>query len=278
MAVNYAEKYSPLVDERFSAASITEAAFNQDYDWEGVSTVNVYSVATSPMNDYQISGMQRYGVPDELGTSTQTMTLTQDKSFTFTIDRRNYTDQMMVTESGRALRRQVDEEIIPMVDIYRLAALTAGAGNTTTKAITEDNAYEAFITGVATVLGNKAPRAGMFAYISPDFYVKIRLDGHFIKQGDISQEMLNLGEVGRIDGVPLIEAPFGYLPEGVDFIITNRIAAVSPVKIAEYKVNDNPQGISGWLAEGRTYFDAFVLDNKANAIYVHMEPEPEPEP
>ena len=95
MAVNYAEKYSKKVDERFKLASLTQAAVNQDYDWEGVSTVHVYSIGTAPLNDYEMSGMKRYGTADELGTSTQAMTLSQDKSFTFTIDRRNYTDQMM---------------------------------------------------------------------------------------------------------------------------------------------------------------------------------------
>jgi hypothetical protein len=27
--------------------------------------------------------------------------------------------------------------------------------------------------------------------------------------------------------------------------------------------------INGWLVEGRLRYDAFVLNNKANAIYVH---------
>jgi hypothetical protein len=56
----------------------------------------------------------------------------------------------------------------------------------------------------------------------------------------------------------------------VAFIITNQIATVAPVKLAEYKVHDNPPGINGFLVEGRVYYDAFVLDNKAGAIYKHL--------
>jgi hypothetical protein len=53
-------------------------------------------------------------------------------------------------------------------------------------------------------------------------------------------------------------------------LITNQIATCAPVKLAEYKVHDNPPGINGYLVEGRVYYDAFVLDNKAGAIYKHL--------
>jgi len=276
MATNYAQKYSPLVDERFTQASLTQVAFNNDYDFEGVNTVNVYSVNTAPLNPYTMSGQQRYGIADELGTDTQAMTLAQDMAFTFTIDRRNYTDQMMVTESGRALRRQVDEVIIPAVDKYRIARLVAGAGNTSAPTtITSSNAYESFLNGITAILDNKAPLAGPFAFIGPNFFKYIRLDPGFIQRGDLAQTMLVTGQVGMIESVPLVFAPTAYFPTGVEFVITNRIAALSPVKIADYKTHDNPPGINGWLAEGRIYYDAFVLSNKAGAVYAHTSSEPE---
>jgi hypothetical protein len=59
------------------------------------------------------------------------------------------------------------------------------------------------------------------------------------------------------------------LPAGVDFILTNKIAAIAPTKLTEYKTHDNPPGINGWLVEGRLYYDTFVLNNKKKAIYVH---------
>lgn len=39
MAVNYAEKYSQIVDERFKIGALTSALVNYAYDWVGVSTV-----------------------------------------------------------------------------------------------------------------------------------------------------------------------------------------------------------------------------------------------
>lgn len=79
MAVNYASKYSQNVDERFSTGSLTNGIVNGEFDWIGVSTVNVYSIPTSAMNDYSLSGTNRYGTPEELGNETQEMTLKQDR-------------------------------------------------------------------------------------------------------------------------------------------------------------------------------------------------------
>ena len=76
--------------------------------------------------------------------------------------------------------------------------------------------------------------------------------------------------MGTIDGIPIIAVPKSYLPESVNFIILNKSATTAPVKLSEYKIHDNPPGINGWLVEGRVYYDAFVLNNKKNAIYVHM--------
>ena len=72
-----------------------------------------------------------------------------------------------------------------------------------------------------------------------------------------------------VDGVPVIVVPTAYLPENTAFVLTNPIACCSPIKLADYKIHDNPPGINGWLVEGRLYYDAFVLNNKKGAIYTH---------
>ena len=68
MAVNYAEKFSQTIDEQLSKDSLTDKAVNKDYDFDGVNKVNVYSVETVPLNDYDINAKSnRYGTPVELG-------------------------------------------------------------------------------------------------------------------------------------------------------------------------------------------------------------------
>lgn len=111
--VNYASKYAEKVDERFNIGSVTGGIVNNEYDFIGVSTVKVYSIPTVGMNDYQTTGSSRYGTPEELGNNEQEMTLLKDRSFTFTIDRKSYDDTKMTMEAGKALRRQIDEVVIP---------------------------------------------------------------------------------------------------------------------------------------------------------------------
>lgn len=273
MSINYAERYSTKIDERFKIGAVTTPAVNNDYDFVGVKTVKVYSIPTTTMNDYARTGAGRYGTPEDLGNNLQELTLTRDRSFTFTIDRGDYNDTMMVNAAGQALQRQIDEVVIPELDIYRLSKMAANAGKTATGALTKTNAYEAFLDAGVELTNKKVPSAGRIAYVTPEYYKLIKLDEAFIKSTEIAQNMLLKGQIGQVDGVPLILVPGSYLPEHTSFIVTNKIATVAPVKLSEYKVHDNPPGINGWLVEGRVYYDAFVLDNKKTAIYVHKTEE-----
>lgn len=273
MAQNYASKFSSKVDERFTAASKTDAAVNNEYDFVGVNAVNVYSINTVALGNYQMSGTSRYGTPAEIEDTKQTMTLSQDKSFTFVIDKRNNEDSMGAKEAGRALRRQIDEQVIPTIDKYRIAAMVTAAGTSATPAaITKDNAYDSFLDGTNALMENNVPETGRIAYVSANFFKAIKLDSSFIKASDMAQDMLVNGSVGMVDGVQIIPVPTSYLPENVEFVITHPVATVSPVKLAEYITHDNPPGINGTLVEGRIYYDAFVLENKKKAIYVHKKP------
>lgn len=268
--INYAEKYASAVDERFRLASKSAAFVNQDYDFEGVQTVKVYSIPTAPMNDYQLSGTNRYGVPQELGNSVQEMTLTQDRSFTFTIDRRSNTDAMGTMAAGTALARQLDEVVIPEVDTYRFAKMALGAGHVEMGEIESDKAYEAFLDANSTMTNALVPLQGRAAVVTPAFYKKIKMDANFIQAGDMAQTMRQNGQLGEVDGVAIFLAPAQYLPAGADFLIGQPLAVCAPQKLADYKVHDNPPGTNGWLVEGRIFHDAFVLANKKDALYYHI--------
>ena len=274
MAVNYAEKYSSKVDERFTLGSLTNGLVNAEYDWIGVSTVKVYSIPTVALGDYTLTGTSRYGVPAELGNEAQEMTVTKDRAFTFTIDRKSYDDTMMTMEAGKALRRQIDEVVIPEIDAYRIAALVSGAAtaNIVTLATTKANAYEEFLAVQEKLDDNKVPTAGRICICTPAFHNKIKLDEAFTKKGDMATQIAINGMVGEIDNVPVIKVPTSYFPAKVDFIITNPIVMPSPVKLQEYKIHTDAPGISGWLVEGRVRYDAFVLNEKQPAIGVHKAP------
>jgi N4-gp56 family major capsid protein len=273
MAVNLAAKYASKVDERFALNSLTDAAVNNSYDWEGVKTVTVYDIPTVAMGDYARTGSNRYGTPAELDNNKTDYTLTRDRSFTFTIDRGNYQDTQMTQEAGKALARQIKEVIVPEVDTYRLAAMAAAAvtaGNVSAATvITASNAYSSLLKATEKQADLKAPLTGRIAYVKPSFFNFLKQDNGFIKPSELAQNMLIKGQVGEVDGVKIVMVPSIYLPANTEFIVTNPIATVAPKKLEDYKTHDNPPGINGWLVEGRMIYDAFVLKNKVNAIYVH---------
>ena len=275
MAINYAEKYSPQVDERFKLGSLTTALVNNAYDWLGVATVKVYSVPTAEMNDYTLTGSNRYGTPAELNNEVQEMTLAKDRSFTFTIDKKSEDDTMGVMAAGAALARQIDEVIIPEIDTYRISKLVAGAPTANVikdVAVTKANAYEKFLA-VQEILDNKkVPTGGRICMCTPGYYNMLKLDEAFTKKGDMATKIAINGLVGEVDGVYIIKAPKSYFPENVNFLITNPIVMPAPIKLTEYKIHDDAPGISGHLVEGRIRYDAFVLDKKKDAIGVCQNP------
>lgn len=277
--VNYAEKYEAQVDERFKLASVTESAVNRNYSFDGVNKINIYSVETAPLNDYnRQSASNRYGTAKELGNAVQSLTLTQDKSFTFTIDRGNHEDTVLANSAGNALQRQIDEVVTPAVDKYRINVMAKNAGTVLTQIITADSAYQSFITASVELIENKVPTENRIAFVSPAFYMLMKSDRNFTGYGDKVNDVAITGSIAQIDGISIIVVPSDYLPERTNFIITHPMATVSPVKLAEYKTHDNPQGISGWLCEGRIYYDAFVLNNKKKAIIVSKAPSAEETP
>lgn len=271
MTINYASTFDAKVDERFTKEALSTGIINNDFDFTGVDTVKVFSIPTAGMNDYSLTGNTRYGTAAELGNNVQTLTLTKDRSFTFTIDKRSVQDTMGVMEAGKALARQLSEVVIPEVDKYRFAKVVAGADtdHVKTGAITKANAYEAVLDAQVKLTDALVPVEGRKLHVSPEFYKLIKLDSAFIKNSDLGQEIALKGQVGEIDGMPVILTPSSRLPENVAFFVAHPVATTSPVKLEDYKIHDNPPGINGYLIEGRVRYDAFVLENKKKAIYVH---------
>lgn len=272
MAQNLAAKYSDKVAERFNTKALTRAAVNQDYDWSGVATVSVYSVDTVAMGNYTRSGTARYGTVTELGTTKQDLTLARDRSFTFSIDRGNWGESMMVTEAGKALARQLDEVVIPEIDIYRLAAwataATANSNNVNTGVTDATNAYTNFLAAQERASDNQVPLTGRIAFMTAAYYNFLK-QGNFVLDSEDFAKSRHSGSLGTVDGASIVVVPSSYFPASTDLIITHPSATVSPTKLEDYKTHDNPPGINGWLVEGRLIYDAFVLTAKADAIVAH---------
>jgi len=266
---NYASKFAEKVDERFHRESQASLVTNQDYKFTGVKTVSIYSIPTVPMTDYARTGANRYGSPEDLGNEVQELTITRDRAFTFIIDKGDKIQQQMVMDAGKALSRQTREVCIPEYDTYVFNVIAKNAGAASATAITKSNAYEQFLAAQEVLGNNNVPEKGRVCLCSYKFANFMKQDPAFMKYGDKTQEMVIKGIMGEVDGTRLVKVPASRLPEGCDFILTHPMACVAPKHLEDYKIHDNPPGISGWLCEGRVIYDAFVLNNKKAAIFYH---------
>lgn len=266
--INLASKYSKTVDERFYKESQAMLALsNKNSEFTGVKTVNIYSIPTAPMGDYTRSGSNRYGTPNDLTRNVQTMTITRDRAFTFIIDKGDKTQSQMVSDAGKALSRQLREVCVPEYDTYVFKTLAQGATGTDETAASKTNAYELFLAGMER-LGNKnVPDKGRVCFCTYKFANFLKLDPAFMRYGDKSQEMLIKGVIGEVDGCKIVKVPSSRLPSGTSFLLTHPVAATAPKQLEDFKIHDNPPGLSGWLVEGRLLYDCFIFDEKADAIY-----------
>lgn len=271
MAINYASKFSKKVDERFFLKSLTSAIKGaQGYSWEGVSTVTVYTRPTQALVDYTLTGADRYGTPAELQNTKQDLTVTKDRSFSVTIDKKSNQDTMGVMEASKFLKDEMDEVITPEIDAHCFATMVTGAGNTTTPAaITANNAYDTVLALNELLDEDKVPQNGRILYALPSAINFLKKDSSFTLASDMAQDMLIKGQVGEIDGCKVVKVPSSYLPAAVEMILCTDKSLVTVMKLEDYKIHEDAPGISGQLVEGRVRYDAFVLTNKANSIAVH---------
>jgi hypothetical protein len=272
MAQNLALKYSDKVDEVFRLQALTNDGVNKDYDWDGVNSINVYGVATVTPTNYTRSGANRYGSMNELDTTKTNYAITRDRSFAFTIDRRNRDESMGVTDAGKALRREIEVQVIPEIDTYRLAAwLTSATANSAlvnTGATTSSNAYSDFLAVNERLSNNSVPIPGRKAYMTYNYYNLLK-QGSFVLASESGQSTRGSGLLGNVDGVEVIAVPTSYMPTNTNLILVHPIATVSPVLLTDYIVHENPLGINGNAVEGRFVYDSFPLTNKLNGIAAH---------
>lgn len=273
MAQHYAAAHLKVLDERFSTDSKTDLIVNKGIrlDFNGKNSVTIYNVDTVAENDYVRSGTNRFGALVELGTGVETFTLSQDKSFTFTVDRGNLEDSMMAQEAAKAVKRQVREVSVPATDIYRLAVLAAYAaansqGSIASTAATNTTAYQLVLAQQAAMDDAEVPAESRVMYVTSTFYNLLKRDPEFVRDCDTTYKDLKKGILGEVDGLTIVKCPASYYVTNFEFMIVRDDLLIAPTKFKSVRILDEVQGIDGWVAEGRRYHDAFVPGQKGAAV------------
>lgn len=274
MAIELATKFQPYTDEQFTSESKTALVTNKDFSFSGAHTIKIYKVQSTALEDFNRNGdiltgnKSQYGTISTLNASTEEFTLAKDRSFTFEIDKLDTDETAQQVEAATALAREQREQVFPEIDSYVYSVMAANAGiKASPAALTADNIYTAIINGNAQMDEAEAPADGRVLILTPITYTLLKQSGAIFDNSDIGADLRKKGVVGMLDGLNVVKIASNRLPAKFGFMIAHPCATVAPVKLEEYKVHTDPPFLSGSLVEGRICYGAFVLDNKAKAIY-----------
>ncbi len=275
MAINKASKFESKTSELLKVGRKTSAVTNNDWNWDGVNAINVYTLTDPTMGNYDPNGgAQRYPSPTEVEDTIQTWTLSRDRAWSKIIDKSNYQDTMMVRKPGAYLAQATKNVLVPEMDTYILQTIvTAGevanrddiVSDTATSA---SNAYTNLTAINADITDNEAPETGRVALMTAGYYNFLKSSG-FVLDSEAGYADRKSGNYGEVDGCKVVIVPSGRMPQYVDLIITHPVATVAPEKLVDYTLHKNPQGISGELLEYRHRYDCFVDTNKVDVIGIH---------
>lgn len=322
MAINLADKYSKKIVDKFYTDSVILGKTSKEYDWDGVESIKVWTIKTYQPNDYRKphngsstlvpdanptegsntsagSYLGRYGATYEVEDTYQTMTLTQDKAVSLSVDKGNNTEQMLIKNAGVVMARELREQFVPMFDKHCLAKWSGLYGTSLTTPTWASNVTYAVHTSIpieSTVVSN-TPVPGIvecisngvtairnagtdvsdaYCYIGETLFAKLLLSKEFLNIDKLGERNLERGVMGKVRGLQIVPIPDSYLSKStntsltknVNFMIVKKSVVLAPTKIKDAKVHQDPPGLSGALLEVRWLYDAFALDTKAKGIYV----------
>ncbi len=274
MSETYNIKYNRDMHKSYIETSLVAPHLTDEYDFTGAKTVRVSAPLTVPMNDYTRTGANRYGTPTELKDAVQEMTLTQDKSFTLTIDKGNSQDKNDTEAfAKKMLSLQLAERAIPEFDKYALDKLSHKGGTIVGSAIalSKTNIVDRITDGTVFLDDAEIAQNNRTLFVNATAYKLLKLADEFTNVDKIANITLTKGVVGKFDNMTVVKVPKGRWPENVNFIIVQRAAATAPTTIHDAKVHKDPPGISGNLLEGRNYYDCFVIASRAKGVYVDVD-------
>ena len=202
------------------------------------------------------------------------MTLKKDRSFTFVIDKLDEDETAGQLAAASALARQQRQVIIPEVDSYTYGVMAVGAGTKPAAVtLTAENIYSEIIKAGNVLDNAEVPETDRQLVVTPDVFQLMKKCKDIVMETDIGNDLRLRGVIANLDGANVIKVPAARLPKDFGFMLVHPSATVAPTKLEDYKIHEDPPGISGSLVEGRICYDAFVLDNKAKAIYYQAQSE-----
>lgn len=202
------ERWSKLVDAKLRNQLVTRDNYIFNNRYEGDPKAGKVKI---PVRDTEVS-VKDYnkatGIDPEAGTTTYLeLNIDQDEAVNELIDgfdAASVPDGIVadrLDSAGYSLGLSIDKKSIEALQAASGATISA-----TKTAATEANAYKLALEAKRVLSRKGVPADGRFMIVSPEYLEVLMLDEHFIKRGDLSQEMVQAGVAGKIAGFNVFES------------------------------------------------------------------------
>ena len=273
-------KFVPVLDavyKRETLSSVLDATTQLDFD--GGNAVKVMKVTTTGLGDYSKTDGYAKG---NATVTWETMTLTEDRSAEFEIDRMD-NEETLYTAFGAVTGEFTRVNVAPEIDAYRFAkyATTANIG-TASGALADGAAVVAALRACATAMDEaEVPANDRILFITPTNY-------GMIEDLDTTKSKEVLNRFSQVIQVPQTRfysditlnaggSSWGYAKSSggkeLNFLAIAKSAVTQVTKLALPKIfdPDTNQSKDAWKFQYRLYHDAFAFENKVKGIYAHSK-------
>ena len=117
--------------------------------------------------------------------------------------------------AGYSLGLSIDKKSISALEACGATGATVSATKT---ACTESTAYKEALAAKRALSRKGVPTEGRFMIVSPEYLEVLMQDPKYIKQGDLSQQLVQQGVIGRIAGFNVLES------NNMDYESTTRVS------------------------------------------------------
>lgn len=290
--IQLAQKFVPMLDEAYKAASKTAVLDATKVDIVNANTVKVFKTSMDGLGDYSRNG----GFVDgDVNGSWETMTLTKDRGRSFQVDAMD-DEETIGMAFGTLAGEFIRTKVVPEVDAYRFAKMagTTGISKATAADITIGTTDVPGLVdeGERQMNEDEVPLEGRLLFISESAYAGLRakvLRTTMNGEGGIDKDILTY------DGMRVIRVPQSRfytaitLADGktsgqtaggfvgttgafpINFMIVHPSAVCQVLKHVKPRIfsPDTNQKADAWKFDYRVYHDTFVYDNKVKGIYLH---------
>ncbi len=252
MAVTASEIYSPVIDQPFDEESFTKEleGNNKEIKFEkGSKTVKVRTVVTAGAvtnHDATDTFSEQIAGIVNVDSTIATYTLDQQKDIKQFLDRTVVATNNSITEGGKVLHAIVAEQLVPLIDAYRLGILAAIAVVTSQTVTATDDGYADWLDARAFLVNARLFK-NVIGYVGTETADSIRLSGHLDPFTPGLEKSLRSGDIGMLANVKVKEVPSDILPAGVGAVLVNPAVVSAPRFLDDSKVGESAAAFGSLL-------------------------------